>query len=205
MKKFLLFLSTVALCANMSTQKAAAQDYDLLSFGVKVGGNVSTVSGISDIVGAFQSDLSGGIFVEVRPLSFLGVSAELLYSGNGFQVDSNISLQEVKFDVDYGTIDVPILAKLYITPEVAINAGIMPSFIVNSSTTLQDTEINFNTVGLSIPIGLSYEFDFGLILDARYKFGLTDINSVSELGTNIHNITNHMKSEGFTFSVGFRF
>ncbi len=204
MKKIFIFLSAIALCTTISTKKAAAQDYDFLSFGIKAGVNVTTVTGLSDIIGAAHSDFSGGIFAEVRPLSFLGVTAELLYSGNGFNVENNSSLLNPNYRVDFGTIDVPIMAKLYLTPNFSVNAGIMPSFIIDSKINIADTELNFNTVGFSIPVGISYEFDFGVILDARYKFGLTDINSVEQLGTNIHNITNHMKGEGFTFSVGIR-
>ncbi len=207
MKKLLLcalFTFGVLNTAN------AQRDFKVFNFGAKVGVNVSSVSGLSDIVGAMKSGFTGGLFFEFRPIKLIGVSAEVLYSDQGFKTEPfnvpGLSINDWTLDVGLGYIDVPILAKVYITTGLSVNVGIMPSFLVTSSVGKEASSLfDFNSASFAIPVGLSYQFKFGLILDARYKFGLTNINSIEDIGTINHNTSFDVKNESFCFMVGWRF
>lgn len=206
MKKFLLSCIAVLICSTaVSKAQIGAGDYKIFNFGVKAGVNVSSVTGLSDIVGAMKSGFTGGAFFELRPIKLIGVSVEALYSDQGFNAQSSVNNWTLTTQLGY--FDFPIMAKVYIAGGLAINAGIMPSFLVSSNVSIdKDKDLfNFNKSAFAIPIGLSYQFNFGLCLDARYKIGLTDVNSRTEIGTSNHNAFLDIKNESFCFMVGWRF
>ena len=85
----------------------------------------------------------------------------------------------------------PITANYYVLPGLALKAGVQPAFRVKSNLKadgksynldkamellFDDTDVKMNKFDLSIPVGLSYEYN-GLTLDARYNFGLTKLFS----------------------------
>ena len=56
----------------------------------------------------------------------------------------------------------------------------------------------FKKVDISIPIGLSYEFNNHLVLDARYNLGLTKVNKESYPGEK------DSKNSVFCLSLGYK-
>lgn len=61
----------------------------------------------------------------------------------------------------------------------------------------EDLKDFYKKLDVSIPIGISYEFD-NVILDARYRFGVNNINDMKEL-------SDKMRNSVFSFTVGYRF
>ncbi len=61
----------------------------------------------------------------------------------------------------------------------------------------EDMKDFYKKLDVSIPIGISYEFD-NVILDARYRFGVNNINDMKEL-------SDKMRNSVFSFTVGYRF
>jgi len=55
-----------------------------------------------------------------------------------------------------------------------------------------------NTIDLSIPFGLSYEFDGHVVLDARYMLGLTNVNKDELIADR------KMKNSIFMLTVGYK-
>ena len=98
------------------------------------------------------------------------------------------------------TINIPILANVYVVKGLAVKVGIQPAFKVNEEMKMNselgsgskevDSAESFD---FSIPGGLSYEFN-NVVLDARYNFGVT---SVADGGD--------AKNSVFQFTLGYKF
>ena len=72
----------------------------------------------------------------------------------------------------------PITLNYYPVAGLALKAGLQPGFLVN-----KDDMDDAKTVDLSIPVGLSYEYQ-GLVFDARYNIGCTKVFKHSDEGYN---------------------
>ena len=116
---------------------------------------------------------SGGVFVASRTCNWFAVSADVLYSRQG----SKIKDSDVKLRTDY--LNIPVLANFYLTRGMALKAGVQPGFLLAAKAKEGDVKVDvkemYKTFDLSIPVGLSYDFKFGLILDARYNIGVTNL------------------------------
>lgn len=73
---------------------------------------------------------------------------------------------------------------------LALKAGLQPGFLVN-----KDDMDDAKTVDLSIPVGLSHEYQ-GIVLDARYNIGVTKIADNVDHYNNVIQIT-----LGYKFSL----
>ena len=85
----------------------------------------------------------------------------------------------------------PLTANYYVLPGLALKAGLQPAYRVKTNMKVdgqtydldkvmdylfEDTDVKMNKFDLSIPVGLSYEYN-GFTLDARYNFGVTKLFS----------------------------
>ena len=99
-----------------------------------------------------------------------------------------MSGKEIKdLKIDLGYINVPIVANYYIFKGLAVKAGVQFAFMTNAkytytvetgnTETTQDIDIkdNCKTFDFSIPVGVSYEFDNHIVIDARYNIGVTKV------------------------------
>ena len=102
--------------------------------------------------------------------------------------------------IQLGYLNVPVIANLYLAKGCALKAGVQLGFLVNdrvkviayepdefeekfdeSYNDFYKSEIeagrmsNISKFDLSIPLGISYEFDNHLVIDARYNLGLTKV------------------------------
>lgn len=158
MKKILLTL--MAACAAFSF--ASAQETGF-GFGVKAGVNISNQT--LDDAAKYKAGFTGGVFVDYRTCNWFAVSADVLYSRQG----SKIKDSDVKLRTDY--LNIPVLANFYLTRGMALKAGVQPGFLLAAKAKEGDVKVDvkemYKTFDLSIPVGLSYDFKFGLILDAR--------------------------------------
>lgn len=200
MKK-ILFSVIIALLAI-----GAASAQKLVSFGPKVGINVSSMSGIKDVANGMKPNFMGGLYFELRPLNFLGISVEALYSGQGIKTgDIQFKDFTANIDANIGYIAVPIMAKLYLGKRLSINAGYQPSFALNSTIDLGgngNAAIKAKKVISAIPVGLSYSFLWGLLIDARYNIALSNATEGYTLASGE---MLRMKNQSFSFSLGWKF
>lgn len=99
-------------------------------------------------------------------------------------------------ELDY--INIPILANVYVAKGLAVKLGLQPGFNVNSSVKSKgdgvtvDADVDVKTVDLSIPIGLSYEFN-NFVIDGRYNWGVTKVHSDLDC-----------KNSVFQFTIGYK-
>lgn len=141
--------------------------------GLRLGFNISNISNttLEEKVGG-----NAGIFMDIRFSEFYAMQPELIYSRQGGK-----SAFENTEDLNINYLSIGLLNKFYIIPRQGLHLILGPSFdfdfennIINLINGSNDSEVT--PFDLSILMGIGYEFDFGLILEARYKQGLLNID-----------------------------
>ncbi len=179
-----------------------AQDKQDLSFGVKAGLNFSTVTNAGQY-GTNSSSLVGfhlGAFGEFRVVDKFCLQPELLYSTQGVTVDDTGGS---KLDAKLDYINIPVLAKYYVSKDFSLELGPQIGFLVSAkeksggdTTDIKDTT---KSTDFSLDFGAGYAIGKSVVLGARYDLGLTQLQK--ELGTG----ESASKNSVFQFSVGYKF
>ncbi|MGL4518501.1 MAG: porin family protein [Phocaeicola sp.] len=182
----------VALVATMVT--ASAQD---VKFGVKMGVNAASVVGSHVHNADAKAGFVVGAFVEKMMAPQFSLSGELLYSNQGFSKDIVEGKSVIEATASFHHLNFPVLANYYVTKGLALKAGLQPGFNVSSSIKTGDVRVDTdhtNVFDLSIPVGLSYQFDMGLLFDIRYNIGLTHAIEHAKIRNSV-----------FQFTAGWKF
>lgn len=185
MKKILITLMALVVATGAFAQ---------LNFGVKVGGNLATISGVDAHLGAFDHDygtatkaettqsmklgFNVGAWAEYMVMPMLGVQVELNYSAQGVNANSAWStdsiLGSMSTNTDYvwsaNYINVPILAKAHFA-NLAAYVGPQLGFAVGMSqkaTSTSSLEPDNEEISKSAIEDYS-GFDFSLVVGAQYK------------------------------------
>ena len=177
------------------------------SGGIEVGDNQS-----QELKPQARPGFTGGVDVMYQASDNVGLSLGLSYVQAGCKykdVDDNGVTWHDHYDrMDY--ISVPLVGHSHIAPGLSINVGVAPSFLIYGKyhagmqtydldtdghrTNVKEAEIDqdikkgLRNFTLSIPVGISYEYE-NVVLDARYnvgvlnayKYGLTARNKVFEV------------------------
>lgn len=152
--------------------------------------------------------LSGGVAYTQAGCNYKDVPADLSARSGTVLHDSYYNL---------GYVDVPLLAHIYISKDLALSIGCQPSFLTKatSHTEMQEyetdgkggikydkTEVSegdaktlFKKTAFSIPVGISYEYE-NVMLTARYNIGLSKVYN--------HDLSDS-KNKIITVSVGYKF
>ena len=192
-------MAVAALSAN------AQQEQGTFSLQPKAGLSVSSLSGDG---WKAKAGFTAGVEGMYQATEKFGVSAAVMYSMQGAKVKQDVvnsllaaygfgsTTQSVK--VNYGYINIPILANYYVVKGLAVKAGIQPGFLVSANGKAGDTSVKVkeycNKFDFTIPVGVSYEIA-NVVFDARYNFGLTKT---------IKNVEKN-KNGVFQFTVGYKF
>ena len=190
MKKTVLLVA-VALMGFVSNSFAQ----ESWSFGVKGGVNFSTVTGDYFNDPSHRTAFNVGVLAEIPVANRLSIQPEVLYSAQGydfasidedniFDIDDNIEYQ-----LDY--IQVPVLAKVYVTDGLSVQAGPSFNFNVNEEIDYSPTE-NGGDIELEDQVkdfeiggaaGLEYKLNSGFFIQGRYTYGFTEVFD----GSDAHN------------------
>ena len=183
------------------------------SGGIEVGDNQS-----QELKPQARPGFTGGVDVLYQASDIVGLSIGLSYVQAGCKykdVDDNGRIWHDHYDrMDY--ISVPLLAHSYIAPGLSINVGVAPSFLIYGKyhagmlsydldadghrTNVQegvmdiDTKKGLRNFTLSIPVGISYEYE-NVVLDARYNVGVLNVYK--------HGLS--ARNKVFEVSVGYKF
>lgn len=179
MKKILITMMALVVATGAFAQ---------LNFGVKVGGNLATISGMtSEDNGLDFGDLAKvtpsqsmkvgfnvGAWAEYMVMPMLGVQVELNYSMQGVntKVETSSSLLGAASttDTSYGAgyVNVPILAKAHfanLAAYVGPQLGFATGFNYTSTVTTDDKATEYEPEAVEDYSG----FDFSLVVGAQYK------------------------------------
>jgi len=172
------------------------------SFGMRLGLNYSNISN-TDLDARVGGN--GAFFFEARFSEKYALQPELVFSSQG-GLASNTTSQDLK--IDY--LSIGLANKFFIIPNAGLHLLAGPSIdidfennpikLINGNNDSEVTPFDFSVFG-----GIGYEFPFGLILEARYKQGLIevdlfdfDFNGDSDLNDEAFNGT-------FQYSIAYKF
>ena len=208
MKK--IFLTTCVVLAGLTTMYSQATS-EMFQLGAKGGVNIANFSG--DDFGDAESRTSFhlGLVMEIPLSEKFSIQPEVLYSGQGFTIESfdqdNVfdTDDNIEYQLDY--IQVPVILKAYLIGGLSVEAGPTFSFKVNEEIDYQpaddggDIEIdeemsNINTFDLGLAAGLSYKIGGHFFLSGRYNYGFTKILKDSDAD---------VRNSVWQFGVGFMF
>ena len=176
MKKLLVMAAMVLSSVGAFAQQAAGTT----TIQPKIGLNVATI-GDND----WKAGFAAGAELQYQSTSNFGIAVGALYSVQGFKAE-DVKIAGMTFEGgkwNPGYINVPITLNYYPVAGLALKAGLQPGFLVN-----KDDAEDVKTVDLSIPVGLSYEYQ-NLVFDARYNIGVTKLADNYDHYNNVIQIT----------------
>lgn len=203
MKK-LFFAAAVLMC---SLTAFAQSKEGTFSIQPKAGINISNLSNKDNA--KVKVGFTAGAEAEYQLTKQLSLSAGALFSMQGAksttvfrEVDNTtkeIREVDIKNTMEFDSINVPILANYYIIEGLAVKLGIQPGFNIVAkrkrtdgvdkvSKNLSDLGVDVRKVDISIPIGVSYEFN-DFVVDARFNLGLTEVADLVKSKNRVFQIT----------------
>lgn len=181
MKK--IVLAAVMLLSSVSM--FAQHEVGTLTIQPKVGLNVSNVTKTN---GDTRFGVAAGAEAEYQLGDIYSIAVGLLYSGQGNKQTVDLGpLGKTSVTWAPSYVNIPVVANVYVVKNLAVKLGVQPGFCVAKD------KAEANTFDLSIPVGLSYEYN-NFVLDGRYNFGVTNVAK----GFNT-------KNSVFQFTVGYKF
>lgn len=167
MKKLLVLV--ICLLGSMA---AEAQS---IKFGLKAGANFANLEG-DNIDSKMITSFHGGIAIEIKPITIIGLQVEALYSSQGAKVEGS---DDIKLDY----VSVPVLAKFYVVPSIlSLEAGPQFSFLVNDNF---DETTEAKSFDMAVAGGLGVNITKSLSAQARYVVGLTETTKDSGTKNNV--------------------
>ncbi|KXB44909.1 hypothetical protein HMPREF1870_01124 [Bacteroidales bacterium KA00344] len=180
MKK--IILSAVIMLASVATYAQRAVGTTTVQ--PKIGVNFAN---LTDVKGDTKAGLAAGVEFEHQLTDIVSLSGGLLYSMQGAKWNNDVKSDyleikggTLKYNLSY--INVPVMANVYVVPGLAVKLGLQPGFCVGKDNT------KAKTVDLSIPVGLSYEYN-NFVLDGRYNFGVTKVVDKLDAKNSVFQIT----------------
>lgn len=218
MKKITLTL--LGLVA-FSTTALAQQE---VKFGPKAGVNFANISGKDAEDTKMLIGFHVGGFAEIKFNDKFAIQPEILYSAQGAKQEGTRNVMGVNVTtnatskIDY--INVPIMAKYYIAPSFAVEAGPYVGFLMSSKTegtinsmgqnvSVESDEKDFsNSIDFGVGVGASFNLDNGFFIGARYNLGLSKIGKDSSRtigGVEISTEALDTKNAVIQVGVGYKF
>ena len=203
MKK-LFFAAAVLMCSLTAFAQSKEGTFNILP---KAGINISNLSNKDNA--KVKVGFTAGAEAEYQLTKQLSLSAGALFSMQGAksttvfrEVDNTtkeIREVDIKNTMEFDYINVPILANYYIIEGLAVKLGIQPGFnivakrkrtdgVEKESKNLSDLGVDVRKVDISIPIGVSYEFN-DFVVDARFNLGLTEVADLVKSKNRVFQIT----------------
>ncbi|HEY1195020.1 MULTISPECIES: porin family protein [Flavobacterium] len=161
MKK--IILSAIAIMAFAFTNAQETR------FGVKGGLNLTTFAGgnywdAKSLVGAHV-----GGFAEIKVIERLAIQPEVLFSMQGAKLD------DLNVDAKLNYINVPVLAKFFITKQWTVEAGPQIGFLVSAKVDGEDAKDGYKSTDFGFNFGGGYNFTDNLSVNLRYTVGVSNI------------------------------
>jgi len=185
--KNLLFILTIVL---FGFTNIIAQN---INYGSKIGLNIANITGDETDDLNTKTSLHAGAVAEIMISDEFSFQAELLYSAQGAKSDYRETLNDVAFrytSVKLEYINVPLLAKYYLTEGFSLEVGPQVGFLITADRDFEKTENGETETGekdildeikgidFGLNFGLAYKLESGIFLAARYNLGLSNINDV---------------------------
>jgi hypothetical protein len=151
-----------------------------VEFGLKGGLNVSNIhsSPGTEDYNARASVYAGGL-AHIHLSEHIAIQPELVYSSQG----TKSTLADVNYTLRLNYINIPVLFQYMVGDGFRLQTGpqlgLLAGAKVNSGGTTKDVKGDYTTGDFSWAVGASYLTPMGLGFDARFNFGLSNINNTS--------------------------
>ena len=157
-----------------------------------------------------KAGFTAGVEAQYQVNYWFGVAAGVSYAQQGTKIKDYDSKVKTSY------VNVPIMAKFYPVKRLALGAGIQPGFMTSAKITEvqllggkgdMDIKDNCNTFDFSIPLSVAYESPIGLIIEARYNAGLTNVAKDAFKGGNYDTYDKVTKNKNsvFMLTIGYKF
>lgn len=141
-------------------------------FGVKGGLNITSFAGGNYYDSKSLVGFQVGGFAEIKIIERLSIQPEVLFSTQGAKLEGPFNAD---FDTKLNYINVPVLAKFYITKQFTAEAGPQLGFLVSAKRDGNDIKDAYKSVDTGFNFGLGYNFTDNLGVGIRYTVGLSNI------------------------------
>ena len=184
----------MAVVALITTMNVAAQTAPDFSYRFRVGGNLSTLTGSDD--SKMKLGWTFGFGLDYTFAENCAVGLELSHDFIGAKsknFDKNLSLEYLSFGPKF---------RYYVAPWLSAHAGPELGFRLRAKLDGKSHLSEYKKTELSLPVGVTFELlrdrDYSLIIDLRYRFGVTNINKKELIEDNIRN-------SALILTAGYRF
>ena len=191
MKK--LILSAIAIMAFAFSNAQETR------FGIKGGLNLTNFTG--DVDTNIKAGFHVGGFAEIKIIENLAIQPELLFSTQGARYNMIGVNQSGSYKLDY--INVPVLAKFYVTKQFTVEAGPQIGFLVSAKNEDRDIKDAYKTADYGFNFGAGYNFTDNFSVGLRYAIGLSGI-----FDRNYEDFSDYYdstKNSNFQISLGYKF
>lgn len=151
----------------------------------------------------FKVGFIGGVEGAYQISNRVGVSLGVLYAMQGAKYDYTLintstgsTVGSGSQNVNLNTLNIPVLCNVYVWKGLAVKAGVQPEIVLSAKEGDLDVKPGYSSTNVSIPVGASYDFPFGLTVDARYNIGLTNVVKGSAVSAN---------NMAFQITAGYKF
>lgn len=141
-------------------------------FGVKGGLNITNITGDSDTNALVGFQVGG--FAEIKIIERLAIQPELLYSTQGASyrlIGGHDSSLELKLNY----INIPVLAKFYVTKQFTVEGGPQLGFLVSAKYFGKNDKDSYNSTDLGFNFGAGYNLTDNFAIGLRYTVGLSGV------------------------------
>ena len=183
MKKRFLFILLISLLLGTQT-KAQSLSTFTMKVGPKVGVNLANLSGTQTFENvSMKTSLNGGVVFNMRwgqrhltsafGTGVFGIQPEILFSMQGANVDGK--------SVNLNYLMVPVMIKFYATECFNIEIGPEFALLISDPGKVNREMFTYDLRNLSggkdvaLAIGMGYDFDSGLSINARYNYGISQL------------------------------
>lgn len=214
MRKLFYLLGLMALVAVMPL-KTTAQE---LHFMPKIG---FTLADISHLQTKVRSGANVGLGAEyLFPNEIAAVETGVYYAMQGAYIKGTVAGHYLTTFLKNDYLNIPVLAKAYVYNGINVFVGPQFSFNVKDKITMEyggkelgkvNTTDFVENFDLAIMMGIGYQFESGLFVNANYNLGLLAVFKEDEFtitGENAaHTITDGLSARNrvFQISAGWRF
>lgn len=165
MKKVIFTVAAVFAFGFANAQDKAGPD-STMSFGVKGGLNVASLSNSDDAKSLIGFHVGG--FGEFMLTEQFAIQPEVMFSTQGASYDGG--------DLKLNYINIPVMAKFYVTEAISVEAGPQIGFLMTAEDTDgEDVKDQANSTDFGVGFGVAYNLTENMFLGARYTIGLNDI------------------------------
>ncbi|WP_316636338.1 porin family protein [uncultured Flavobacterium sp.] len=195
MKKIILAAMAVMIFGFANAQS--------IKYGVKGGLNVSGITGYSEDTKSLMGFHVGG-FAEIRVAKKFAIQPEFLFSTQGTTIEGFDGDSNAVVKLNY--LNIPVLAKYYITDAFSVEAGPQIGFLLSAKARGEDIHDLYKSTDFGFNLGCGYNFTENISVGARYTIGLTNVNDASydyPDNTNLDNIS--FRNSNFALSLAYKF